>query len=109
MAQSTRRRDAVNILYVGRNARIGGGTTFRLNTARGLMARGPRAWVACRPGEVLERYRQEGIGYVWTPPPTFSGPVLLHAIRRHAIDLVHASNTTAGDTAAWACARSRTP
>src|SRR5947209_854909 len=99
----------MNILYVGRNAKIGGGATFRLNIARGLIARGHRVWVACRPGEVLPRYRQEGIGYVWTPPPPLSVPFILHAIRRLRIDLVHASNTTPGDAAAFACARARVP
>jgi glycosyltransferase involved in cell wall biosynthesis len=99
----------MNILYVGRNAKIGGGTTFRFNIARGLMARGHRVWVACRPGEVLPRYREEGIGYVWTPPALLSAPFLLRAIRRHGIDLVHASNTTPGDAAARACARARLP
>src|SRR5439155_25468249 len=99
----------MNILYVGRNAKIGGGTTFRLNIGRGLIARGHRVWVACRPGEVLSRYREEGIGYVWTPPAPLGAPFILHAIRQHAIDLVHASNTTSGDAAALACARTRVP
>jgi glycosyltransferase involved in cell wall biosynthesis len=99
----------MNILYVGRNAKIGGGTTFRLNIARGLIPRGHRVWVACRPGEVLPRYREAGVEYVWTPPAPLSAPFLLHAIRRHGIDLVHASNTTPGDAAAFACARTGTP
>src|SRR5262249_47930447 len=61
------------------------------------------------PGEVLPRYREAGVEYVWTPPAPLSAPFLLHAIRRHGIDLVHASNTTPGDAAAFACARAGVP
>jgi glycosyltransferase involved in cell wall biosynthesis len=99
----------VRILYVGRNAKIGGGTTFRLNIARGLIARGHQVWLACRPGEVLPLYRQAGVHYVWTPPALLSAPFIRRAIRRHEIDLVHASNTTPGDAAARACGRTGTP
>ena len=43
----------MRILFVGRNAKIGGGTTFRLNIARGLRQRGHEVWLAAQPGEVL--------------------------------------------------------
>ncbi len=52
----------MKILYVGRNARIGGGTTFRLNISRGLRKRGHEIWLASQPGEVLPRYREIGVG-----------------------------------------------
>ncbi|MBM3458066.1 MAG: glycosyltransferase family 4 protein [Armatimonadetes bacterium] len=99
----------MRILYVGRNARIGGGSTFRLNVSRGLIARGHQIWLAALPGEVLPRYREVGVQYVWTPPAPWGGPWILNAIRKHQIDLVHASNTTPGQAAEWACLRSGTP
>ena len=99
----------MRILYVGRNAKIGGGSTFRLNIARGLIKRGHECWLAAWPGEVLPRYREAGIGYVWTPPPPWGGPWILRAIRKYSIDLVHASNPSPGAAAEWACKRTGTP
>lgn len=99
----------MRILYVGRNAKVGGGTTFRLNIARGLIARGHQVWLAAWPGEVLPRYREAGVQYVWTPPAPWGAPFVMRAIRRYGIDLVHASNTTPGDAATWACERTGTP
>jgi len=99
----------MRVLYVGRNARIGGGTTFRLNSGRGLIRRGHEVWVASLGGEVVPRFREAGIGFVWTPPPPFGGRWIEAAIRQHGIDLVHASNTTPGRAAAWACARTGVP
>jgi glycosyltransferase involved in cell wall biosynthesis len=99
----------MRVLYVGRNARIGGGTTFRLNISRGLIRRGHQVWVASQGGEVVPRFRENGIGFVWTPPPPLGGPWIERAIRRHGIDLVHASNTTPGRAAEWACRRTGTP
>jgi glycosyltransferase involved in cell wall biosynthesis len=99
----------MRILFVGRNARIGGGTTFRLNIARGLRKLGHEVWLAAQPGEVLPRYREIGVQYVWTPPAPWGGPWIAHAIRKHGIDLVHASNATPGTAAEWACKRTGTP
>ena len=99
----------MRILFVGRNARIGGGSTFRLNVSRGLIARGHEIWLAAQPGEVLPRYRRLGMHYVWTPPAPWGGPWILNAIRKHRIDIVHASNTTPGRAAEWACLRTGTP
>ena len=99
----------MRILFVGRNAKIGGGTTFRLNIARGLRERGHEIWLASQPGEVLPRYREAGVQYVWTPPAPLGGPWIEYAIRKHNIDLVHASNTTPGRAANWACERTGTP
>jgi glycosyltransferase involved in cell wall biosynthesis len=99
----------MRILFVGRNAKIGGGTTFRLNIARGLRKRGHEIWLAAQPGEVLPRYREIGVHYVWTPPAPWGGPWIERAIRKNNIDLVHASNTTPGRAAEWACNRTGTP
>lgn len=99
----------MRILLVGRNAKTGGGTTFRLNISRGLIARGHEVWLACQPGEVLPRYREAGVNYVWTPPAPWGGPWIRRAIRANKIDLVHASNATPGTAAEWACKRTGTP
>lgn len=99
----------MRILYVGRNLKIGGGSTFRLNIARGLIQRGHQVWVAAQPGEVLPRFREIGAQYVWTPPAPWGGPWIARAIRQYGIDLVHASNATPGRAAEWACRRTGAP
>lgn len=99
----------MRILYVGRNAKIGGGSTFRLNISRGLIRRGHEIWLASQPGEVLPRFREAGVQYVWTPPAPWGGPWIERAIRKHRIDLVHASNATPGHAADWACLRTGVP
>lgn len=99
----------MKIMLVGRNARTGGGTTFRFNISRGLIARGHQVWLACQPGEVLPRYREIGVRYVWTPPAPWGGLWIERAIRAHGIELVHASNATPGTAAEWAVRRTGTP
>jgi len=99
----------MRILLVGRNAKTGGGTTFRLNISRGLIERGHEVWLACQPGEVLPRYRAAGVHYVWTPPAPWGGLWIERAIRANRIDLVHASNATPGTAAEWAVRRTGTP
>lgn len=99
----------MRILLVGRNAKTGGGATFRLNISRGLIERGHEVWLACQPGEVLPRCREAGVHYVWTPPAPWGGPWIQRAIRANRIELVHASNTTPGTAAEWACRRTGTP
>lgn len=99
----------MRILYVGRNASIGGGSTFRHNICKGLIERGHQCWVACWPGEMVPRFRKLGVGYIWTPPAPWGAPIIEQAIRKHGIDLVHASNATPGTAAEWACKRTGTP
>lgn len=99
----------MRILFVGRNARIGGGSTFRYNIARGLIRRGHEIWLASQGGEMLPRFREAGVHYVWTPPAPWGGPWIERAIRANRIDLVHASNATPGTAAEWAVKRTGTP
>jgi glycosyltransferase involved in cell wall biosynthesis len=99
----------VNILFVGRNAKIGGGTTFRLNISRGLKPLGHHTVIACMGGEMLPRFRELGVPHVWTPPPPWGGPWIERAIRAHSIDVVHASNASPGRAAEWACLRTGKP
>lgn len=99
----------MRILYVGRSAKIGGGSTFRYNIGRGLRSRGHEVWVASQPGEMVPRFRQAGVPFVWTPPAPWGGPWIEWAIRTHRIELVHASNATPGRAAEWACLRTGTP
>ncbi len=99
----------MRILFVGRSAKIGGGSTFRYNIGRGLLARGHEVWVASQPGEMVPRFRKAGIPFVWTPPAPWGGLWIERVIRSQRIDLVHASNATPGRAAEWACRRTGTP
>ena len=89
----------MNILLVGRNAQVGGGSTFRLNIGRGLLARGHRVSVAALGGPMVSRYREAGLGYYWAPAVSICRPLLERAARESGADLIHASNTSAGDVA----------
>jgi glycosyltransferase involved in cell wall biosynthesis len=99
----------MKIMLVGRNAQIGGGSTFRLNIGRGLIARGHEVAVAAMGGPMARRYREAGIRYHWAPPFPICAPLLARALRHEGTELVHASNTTAGDFALLACRRVGTP
>jgi glycosyltransferase involved in cell wall biosynthesis len=99
----------VNILLVGRNAQIGGGSTFRLNIGGGLRRRGHRVAVAAMPGPMVARYREAGLDFLWTVPGAAGAWLLARALRAREIDLVHASNTTAGDQALAACRAAGVP
>jgi GT2 family glycosyltransferase/glycosyltransferase involved in cell wall biosynthesis len=105
----SRGRGPLRVLYVGRNAAIGGGSTFRLNVGGGLIERGHFVALASLGGPMVQRYRGAGIAFNWVPPNTLCAPLLTQALRRHRIDLVHACNTTAGDLAQEACARAGIP
>jgi glycosyltransferase involved in cell wall biosynthesis len=99
----------MRIMLVGRNAQIGGGSTFRLNIGRGLISRGHEVALAAMGGPMVARYREAGIRYHWVPPfPIFTAR-LAAAIRSEGVNLVHASNTTAGDLALMACRRAGVP
>jgi glycosyltransferase involved in cell wall biosynthesis len=99
----------MRILLVGRNAKIGGGSTFRLNIGGGMIARGHEISVAALGGPMVRRYRDAGIRFHWVPPWTFCAGLLANVIRRERIDLVHASNTTAGDLALLGSQRAGVP
>ncbi|MBI3909335.1 MAG: glycosyltransferase family 4 protein [Armatimonadetes bacterium] len=99
----------MRILYVGRNAKIGGGSTFRLNIGRGMLARGHDVAIAALGGPMVARYQKAGIRYHWIPPFTICSGMLARAIRRHKVELVHASNTTAGDLALRGCQSAGVP
>lgn len=99
----------MNILLVGRNAQIGGGSTFRFNIGRGLLARGHQVGVSALGGPMVARYRAAGLRFHWTPPFAACVALLSGAIRRDRAQIVHASNTTAGDLALLACRKTGVP
>lgn len=99
----------MRILLVGRNAQIGGGSTFRLNIGRGLRARGHHVAVAAMGGPMVGRYRERGLDFHWVPPWGIFAGRLAGIVKRERIDIVHASNTTAGDLALEACRRTGVP
>src|SRR5688500_89063 len=71
----------MNILFLGRDLRIGGGTTFRLNVSRGLMARGHDVWVAGQPGEMARRLSEAGVHPLRVLPSPFNRWQLRHVVR----------------------------
>lgn len=89
----------MNIMFLGRDLRIGGGTTFRLNVSRGLMARGHQVWVAGQPGEMARRLAEAGVRPVVVLPSPLNRVQLRRVVRREGIDLIHASNVGRGDDA----------
>lgn len=99
----------MRIMLVGRNAQIGGGSTFRLNIGTGLVARGHSVGIAALGGPMVSRYQKAGIHFHWMPPLSLGSVMLARVLKRNRIDLVHASNTTAGDVALAACQRAGVP
>ncbi len=96
-------------MLVGRNAQIGGGSTFRLNIGRGLQERGHQVAIAASGGPMVERYRKAGLAFHWVPAFEFCAPLLLRAMNHERTELIHASNTTAGDVALIASQKSGVP
>jgi glycosyltransferase involved in cell wall biosynthesis len=99
----------LNILFLARDLGIGGGTTFRLQASHGLRARGHRVWVAGQPGGMARRLADAGISPVRVLPSPFCRLQLAYLVRRHAIDIVHASNVGRGDDAAYLRERTGKP
>lgn len=99
----------MRIVLEGRNAQIGGGSTFRLNIGRGLIERGHQVAIAAAGGPMVQRYRKAGIHYYWVPAFEICAPLLTRAIRREQADLIHASNTSAGDVALLASRKAGVP
>lgn len=99
----------MRIFYVGRNASIGGGSTFRLNIGRGLRARGHHVAISALGGPMVRRYQEAGLRFHSIPPFRVCAGLLARAISAERAELVHASNTTAGDTALLASRRAGLP
>jgi glycosyltransferase involved in cell wall biosynthesis len=99
----------MRILFVGRNVNIGGGTTFRLNIGRSLIERGHQVSVSALGGPMANAYRKAGIRYHWGPSWAWCAGILVRHLRRDDVEIVHASNTTAGDAALVAARRTGLP
>ena len=89
----------MRLLLVGRNAQVGGGSTFRYNVGRGLRASGHEVAIAAGWGPMSRRYREAGLHYHFSPPYRAFVSRLAWIARRERCDLIHASNTTVGDIA----------
>ncbi len=86
----------MKILFVLRNLKVGGGTTFVLRAALGLRARGHQIEVAAQNGAMKARF--QGIGArVHVLPPTPFNRLQLRMLARRDFDVIHACNPTAGD------------
>ncbi len=94
----------MKILFVLRNLKVGGGTTFLLRAALGLLARGHEVEVAAQNGAMKTRLQEIGVRVHLLPPTPFNRPQLWALLRRD-FDIVHACNPTAGDDIVWALRR----
>lgn len=92
----------MKILFVGRNSQVGGGATFRLRAALGLIARGHEVGLAAAGGALEARFAQAGAQLFKTLPTPFNRLQLAAILRKHRFDMVHACGCTAGDDLAWA-------
>lgn len=90
----------MKILFVLRNLKVGGGTTFLLRAAMGLIARGHQVEVAAQPGEMKGRLQSVGVRVHLLPPTPFNR-LQLRALLKRDFDIVHACNPTAGDDIVW--------
>ncbi len=98
----------MKILFVLRNLKVGGGTTFLLRAAMGLRARGHQIEVAAQNGAMRERLQALGVRVHLLPPTPFNRLQLWTLLKRD-FDVVHACNPTAGDDIVWAARRLRRP
>jgi glycosyltransferase involved in cell wall biosynthesis len=91
----------MKILLMGRDFGIGGGTTFRLHLAGGLIGRGHEVWVAGQPGPMVRSFAEAGAHPVKVLPSPFCRMQLRRLLHHRAIDIMHASNVGRGDDAAY--------
>ncbi|MBM3255545.1 MAG: glycosyltransferase family 4 protein [Candidatus Omnitrophica bacterium] len=92
----------MNILYLTNHLNIGGISSYVLSLARGMKERGHSVYVASSGGELVERFRAEGVSYLPIPINTKSEAniiKILSSLRRSLsyikekdIDILH-SNT----------------
>lgn len=92
----------MKILYVGRNCKVGGGTTFRYRASLGLVSRGHQVFLLSQDGPVRPQFEALGVRFIKVPVTPFNRLQLITALRREKFDVVHACQTTAGDDVAFA-------
>ncbi len=96
----------MKILFVLRNLKVGGGTTFLLRSAMGLLSRGHQIEVAAQNGAMKTHLQSLGVCVHLLPPTPFNR-FQLRMLLKKDFDIVHACNPTAGDDIVWAAQRAR--
>jgi len=92
----------MKILYIGRNCKVGGGTTFRYRAALGMIARGHQVSLLAQDGPLSARFEALGARHYKVPPTPFNRLRLISLLKQERFDIVHACTATAGDDAAFA-------
>jgi glycosyltransferase involved in cell wall biosynthesis len=104
----------MKILFITNHLNIGGITSYCLTLAAGLKRRGHGVYLASSGGELLSRFKKEGINYIPIPIKTkqeLSPKILISmfklsgVIKENHIDILHSQSRT---TAVLACALQRT-
>lgn len=93
----------MNILYLTNHLNIGGITSYVFSLARGMKERGHNVYIGSSGGELLLKFKEEGVIFVPLPIKTkseLSPKVLIsmyklsHALKRYRIDIVHSNSRT---------------
>ncbi len=91
----------MNILYLANHLNVGGITSYIFSLARGLKKKGHHIYLTASPGDRLDRFLDEGVGYLRVPLKTkqefnpqvfFSVFKVLSFIEEKKIEIIH-SNT----------------
>lgn len=103
----------MNILYITNHLNIGGITNYVLSLGKALKKRGHNIYVASSKGNLLSRFKEEGVTFIPIPINTkseispkilFSRSRLIKAIKENNIEIMHANSRT---TQVLACLLSR--
>lgn len=93
----------MNILYLTNHLNVGGITSYVFSLAKGMKERGHNIYIASSGGELLQKFKQEGIIFVHLPIKTKSelSPKILismyklsHILKRYRIEIIHSNSRT---------------
>jgi len=100
----------MRILFVGRNAGIGGGTTYLRNLIPALQQRGNHCELMTRGGPALPLLQQVADRTWWLPPVSWwTFGKARRIIQRKRIDVVNTTTTNAAEHLLPACRQTQTP
>ena len=101
---------AMRILFIGRNAKIGGGTTYLRNLMAALQQRDCHCQLMTRGGPALPILKRVADRTWWLPPVSWWAAAKAEKIiRNQKIDVVNVLTTTAARHLLVACQRTGTP
>ena len=100
----------MRILFIGRNAKIGGGTTYLRNLMAALQQHGCHCQLMTRGGPALPILKRVADRIWWLPPVSWWAATRAEkTIRNQKIDVVNALTTTAAQHLLAACRRTNAP